>query len=256
MKRFKPILANILTVLFTLSAFFIAGFIAVVAPATSRAFYKTQFRKHGTLEKVRAQAVYLTDEKAQNYIENLTEEQLLSLMNHTMRYCLYLEDDLNITVGGEKLEIFLDIKGETLNEGCTEITHMADCKKLFGIGIILFFVSVAVFIAALVLGIIFRKAYYLYCGKTVYITLGICLGVLAVIGIFAAINFDKAFTIFHEIFFNGKQWQFGYGVMIAMIGEIFTGLVPIIGIIWIGLLILTVVGVYLFNRPLRKQKQI
>lgn len=256
MKRFKPILANILTVLFTLSAFFIAGFIAVVVPAASRAFYKTQFRKHGTLEKVRAQAVYLTDEKAQNYIKNLTEEQLLSLMNHTMRYCLYLEDDLNITVGGEKLEIFLDIKGETLNGGCREITHMADCKKLFGAGIILFFVSVAVFIAALVLGIIFRKAYYLYCGKTVYITLGICLGVLAVIGIFAAINFDKAFTIFHEIFFNGKQWQFGYGVMIAMIGEIFTGLVPIIGIIWIGLLILTVVGVYLFNRPLRKQKRI
>ena len=54
-------------------------------------------------------------------------------------------------------------------------------------------------------GIIFRKTYYLYCGKTVYITLGICLVVLAVIGIFAAINFDKAFTIFHEIFFNGKQ---------------------------------------------------
>ena len=128
---------------------------------------------------------------------------------------------------------------------------MADCKKLFGIGIILFFVSVAIFIATLVLGIVFRKTYYLYCGKTVYITLGICLGVLAVIGIFAAINFDKAFTIFHEIFFNGKQWQFGYGVMIAMIGEIFTGLVPIIGIIWIGLLILAVVGVYLFNRPLR-----
>lgn len=251
MKKFKPILANILTVLFTLSAFFIAGFIAVIAPATSKTFYKAQFEKHDTLEKVRAQAEYLNDDKARVYVENLTEEQLLSLMNHTMRYCLYLEDDLNITVGGEKLEIFLDIKGGTLNEGCTEITHMADCKKLFGAGIILFFVSIAVVIATLVLGIIFRKTYYLYCGKTVYITLGICLGVLAVIGVFAAINFDKAFTVFHEIFFKGKQWQFGYGVMIAMIGEIFTGLVPIIGGIWIGLLVLTVIGVFFFNRPLR-----
>ena len=96
MKRAKGVLANLLTVLFTLSAFLLAGFIAVIVPATSNSFYKTQFRKHGTLEKVRAQSAYIDDADAKNYVANMTEEQLLSLMNHTMRYCLYLEDDLNI----------------------------------------------------------------------------------------------------------------------------------------------------------------
>lgn len=206
MKRLKAAAANILTVLFTVSAFLIAGFIAIIVPATSNTFYKTQFAKHGTLEKVRAQAEYLNDEKAAEYVGNLTEEQLLSLMNHTMRYCLYLEDDLNITVDGAKLEIFLDERGETLNSGCLERTHMADVKKLFGGGMIM-----------------------VAC---------------------AAINFDKAFTVFHEIFFSGKQWQFGYGVMIAMIGEIFTGIVPVIAGIWIVLLIPLIVSVALYNKKL------
>lgn len=250
MKRLKAAAANILTVLFTVSAFLIAGFIAIIVPATSNTFYKTQFAKHGTLEKVRAQAEYLNDEKAAEYVGNLTEEQLLSLMNHTMRYCLYLEDDLNITVDGAKLEIFLDERGETLNSGCLERTHMADVKKLFGGGIIMVACAAVIFVVTLILGIIYKKAYYMYCRKTVFITMAACLAVLGAVALAAAINFDKAFTVFHEIFFSGKQWQFGYGVMIAMIGEIFTGIVPVIAGIWIVLLILLIVSVALYNKKL------
>ena len=101
---------------------------------------------------------------------------------------------------------------------------------------------------------IFKKEYYLYCRKTVFVTLGVCLAVLAVIGVTAAINFDFAFTLFHEIFFSGKQWRFGYGVMINMIGEIFTGIVPIIAAIWIVLLVITVAGAALFNKKISSPK--
>ncbi len=254
MKRAKGVLANVLTVLFTLSAFLLAGFIAVIVPATSNSFYKAQFRKHGTLEKVRAQSAYIDDADAKNYVANMTEEQLLSLMNHTMRYCLYLEDDLNIEKDGKRLEIFLDERGEPLDSGCLEVTHMSDVKKLFGAGVIICIVAAVVFVTTLILGLIFKKEYYLYCRKTVFVTLGACLAVLAVIGVTAAINFDFAFTLFHEIFFSGKQWRFGYGVMINMIGEIFTGIVPIIAAIWIVLLVITVAGAALFNKKISSPK--
>ena len=78
MKRLKAAAANILTVLFTVSAFLIAGFIAIIVPATSNTFYKTQFAKHGTLEKVRAQAEYLNDEKAAECVTVCTSKTILT----------------------------------------------------------------------------------------------------------------------------------------------------------------------------------
>lgn len=127
---------------------------------------------------------------------------------------------------------------------------MADVKKLFGGGMIIVACAAVIFVVTLILGIIYKKAYYMYCRKTVFITMAACLAILGAVALAAAINFDKAFTVFHEIFFSGKQWQFGYGVMIAMIGEIFTGIVPVIAGIWIVLLILLIVSVALYNKKL------
>lgn len=251
--KLKKISANVLAALFAISAFLVFGFIAIIIPATSRSFYKKQFIKHDTLSYVRYQARYLDDENAKAYIENLTLDELLSLMDHTMRYCLYMENDLNITVDGQYLEIFLDEKGETLNDGCLERTHMADVKALFGGGMIMVAVAFVIVIAGLVLGIKYRKYYYENCRKTPYIALCAVFALLAAVGVFAAVNFDAAFTLFHKIFFDGKQWQFGYGVMIAMIGEIFLDLVPIIVSVWAGLLIAFVVGLVAFNRRLYKK---
>ena len=251
--KLKKISANVLAVLFAISAFLIFGFIAIIVPATSNSFYKSQFEKHDTLSYVRYQARYLNDENAKVYIENLTFDELLSLMNHTMRYCLFLEDDLNITVDGQYLEIFLDEKGETLNDGCLERTHMADVKALFGGGMIIIMVAILIVIIGIVLGIKHREYYYENCRKTPYITLFVVFILLAAIGIFVAVNFDTAFTMFHKIFFDGKQWQFGYGVMIAMIGEIFLDLVPIIVSVWVGLLAVFIVGLILFNKHQHKK---
>ena len=252
MENLKKHGSRILAALFTVSAFLIFGFIAIIIPSTSTAFYKAQFRKNDTVEYVRYQARYL-DGDAKVYVENITEEQLLSLMHHTMRYCLYLEDDLNPTIDGKYLEIFRNESGETLTDGCREISHMADVRRVFGGGMILVGVAAAIFITTLVLGIVYRKTFYKYCRKTPFITAAVVVALLAVVGVAAAVNFDYAFALFHKIFFDGTQWQFSNGVMIAMIGDIFTGIVPVIIGIWVALLALLLVGIFLFCKRLSRE---
>lgn len=228
-----------------LSAFLISGFIAIIIPATSTSFYKSQYAKNDTLEYVRRQSIYLEGD-AQVYVANMTERQLLELMRHTMRYCLYLEDDLNPTIDGKYLKIFRNEEGETLTDGCMEVDHMADVKGVFGGGLILVGASAIVLAVGIVMSILFREEFRKYCKKTPYITIIAASCVLAAIGVVAALNFDYAFTLFHKIFFDGSQWQFSGGVMIAMIGDIFTDIVPVIIGIWVGLIVVVVVATRLY----------
>lgn len=238
---------KICAVFFTLSVFLILGFISIMIPATSTAFYSSQFSKvdeyGGTaVDDVRYQAKYLSDENAKAYIENLTEDQLMDLMMHTMKYCLFLEDDLNPTVGGVHLEVFRE----------DEYSHMKDVKGVFGGGLLMVLFSLVVFGVTLTLGLLKKKGYYENAKKVPYFTLIGVFSVLAFIGLAAAINFDVAFEVFHMIFFDGN-WQFSNGVMIAMIGRIFLDLVPIILIIWVVLLALFVTGIYFYNKALTKK---
>ena len=241
------VLSKIIAVIFTVSLFLICGFVAIIGPATSKAFYRAQFEKEsifgGTvLEDVRAQYEYLDDEKAREFVKNMSAEELLNLMMHTMKYCLFLEDDLNPTIGGERLEVFRE----------DEYSHMEDVKGVFGGGIIIVGVALVFAIAISVLFVKRKKDYYDNARKVPYFTLIGVFSVLAIIGLAAAIDFDTAFRIFHEIFFDGN-WTFSSGVMISMIGGIFLDLVPIILAVWVILLGLFVFGVWWLNKWLKKK---
>lgn len=236
-------------VLFTLAVFLMIGSVAVLCPAISKGFYSSQFLKENgkndtVLENVRYQSKYIEDEKAKEYISNLTDEQLMNLMMHTIKYCLYLEDDLNITVEGEYLEIFRP----------DELSHMADVKGVFGGGLLIVFVAIIIFVVTLALGLIKKKGYYENCRKIPYYTIIGVMILLGFIGLAVAIDFGKAFDVFHKILFD-DNWRFSNGVMIAMIGlsKIFLDLVPIILTIWISLLLLFVIGVKLYNGYLSRK---
>ena len=240
----KSILFTILIVLMTIGFFLLSGFVAVIVPANSTAFYSTQFEKNYTLNYVRAQRFndyYVYDSIEYNYLRNLTDEELLDLMNHTMRYCMLIEDNLNPTINGTEYKIF--------NEN--ELSHMADVREVFKGGFILVGIGGVFFALGLALIIIFRKA---YCKKrkVPYITLIALFSVLALIGIFGLINFDLAFEVFHMIFFDGN-WTFSEGVMIAMIGDIFTGIVPIIIAVWVGLLTVFLASITVYNHFTKKK---
>ena len=135
----SKIVTRLVNVLFTIGIFLICGFIAVIVPSTSNAFYERQFNKNDTLNKVHRQSYFLSGD-AKEYVANMSMDDLLSLMDHTMDYCLYFEDDLNITVDGNHLEVFRP----------DEYQHMKDVKVLFGGGYVLLGIGVLFFVGGLV----------------------------------------------------------------------------------------------------------
>ena len=88
--------------------------------------------------------------------------------------------------------------------------HFADCKVLFMLDTIVLILSLAVVIVLFVLE---RKKKVNFCrpfGMHVAFTSAISIFALFIILIgLVSINFEKAFVIFHKIFFPGKEnWQF------------------------------------------------
>ncbi len=238
----KKFFIKLTAVIFTVSAFLLAGFVSVIGTATSGAFYRWQFEKNNTLEYVRAQASYTADPAAKEYLSSLTDSGLEELMSHTMKYCLGAEDDLNPIINGERVEVFRP----------DEVSHMYDVKTVFKGGIAIGAVSAVLFISGLAAALVFKKSFYENCRKIPYITLAVMLGLIAVIGLAAAVDFDAAFELFHMILFEGN-WTFGNGVMIAMIGAIFTDIVPVIITVWLILSAVFVAGTVLYNRYLVKK---
>lgn len=89
-------------------------------------------------------------------------------------------------------------------------SHFEDCKGLFDLNATIFIISLVVVVALIILNRkkIFKLSrpfgfhFLLTCGAST-------LAFFALLGGLCAIDFDKAFTVFHAIFFPGKDnWMF------------------------------------------------
>lgn len=90
------------------------------------------------------------------------------------------------------------------------ISHFADCKILFNLNLAVMICSGAV---SLTLTLLNRFKVIKFCmpfGHRAYLISAVAaLALPVIIGILAAIDFDKAFEVFHSIFFPGKtNWTF------------------------------------------------
>ena len=236
----KKTLLTVFVILASMGVFFLSLFVSLSVISFSRGFYKYEFNKYATLPYVREQAIYLEDQDAIEYVENLSEEELLNLMIHTVKYCFGLENNLNPTVNGKVLNVFRE----------DEVSHMADVQGVFRGGIIIVGVFLLFVIVGAVLSVSF-KSLYIYVRKVPFIVLGVLILLTAVLGIIIATDFEKAFDIFHMIFFNGN-WQFSDGVMIAMIGDIFTDIVPIICGLFVFTLAVFTLAIFFSGKALCK----
>lgn len=90
------------------------------------------------------------------------------------------------------------------------ISHFADCKKLFDLNLAGMIVSGAVTLTLVLLNKFKVITLKRPMGHRAYLLSAIiALALPLIIGALAAINFDKAFEIFHSIFFPGKgNWVF------------------------------------------------
>ena len=90
--------------------------------------------------------------------------------------------------------------------------HFEDCKRLFNLNASAFIFSTIVLIVIYILS---RKEKIglnkIWGFNPAFLSAVLALGLPLILGGLVAINFDKAFTIFHKIFFPGKDnWMFDY----------------------------------------------
>jgi len=120
-----------------------------------------------------------------------------------------------IKEGYDEILDFLTLPGREYGTGVFASSsegegHFRDCKGLFTLNLVLLIVS---FVGATVLIILNRLKFFTLCRPFGYNFLFTCgsgtLAFFALLAALCAINFDKAFEVFHAIFFPGKDnWQF------------------------------------------------
>ena len=142
--------------------------------------------------------------------------------------------------------------------------HFADCKVLFNINLIALILSSAIIVATLILqkkNIVELKRPF---GYSVAFTSAV--SVLAIIVLLfgiVSINFEKAFVIFHKIFFAGKDnWTFDprYDQIINVLPqEFFMNCAIFIGVgiiaLSVGIIVFQIVAKKLKNKKIEKTSE-
>ncbi len=154
-------------------------------------FYREEFEHYQVLDTMQ---YWMGDE--------MTMDDLCDVMHQTM---VYLRGDR------ENLIVETNINGGTTefyNEN--EKSHMADVRDLFVLCLVVR--ALAILTCLAIAGFLLVVAgprgmlYYLSSG---FIRVSVVmLALVALIALAAVINFTKAFTVFHEIFFSQGNWMF------------------------------------------------
>ena len=129
---------------------------------------------------------------------NMEQRDLHEVTRHMIRYMRGQEPDLQIMalVGGEVRPFFSDI----------EIRHMVDVYDLFAVGFILQYVTIGLLLFTSALFFFMpRNRQHLF--KAWQITAALIFSLFGVLVASIAANWDHAFIVFHEIFFDNNYWQ-------------------------------------------------
>jgi integral membrane protein (TIGR01906 family) len=173
------------------SGFLCVGFLLLVANflATFPAFYDYEFHKND--------AAFAAD---------LTPAELAAVRDKMISYFAGTTKSLQVqTADGDFYT-------------ADEISHMKDVQTVFavarGFGFSAFFGGLAILIGIAIF--LKRESVRVLAWGGIFGT-GVLLAVGAILGGAMAINFDAAFTVFHEIFFPQGNWQFGFDSRMLMI---------------------------------------
>lgn len=92
----------------------------------------------------------------------------------------------------------------------SEAAHFADCKVLFNLNLSVFIISGAICLTLILLNRFKVIEFARIKGHRAYLVSAVvAIALPVIIGVLAAIDFDRAFIVFHAIFFPGKDnWTF------------------------------------------------
>ncbi len=162
----------------------------------------------------------------------MTSEDLSEVFDEILRYLEGEREDLVIhtTVDGVEREAF--------NE--KEKLHMGDVLVLFEKGFGIYYWGVAMLVAALVVSVLWKRErkrlVYTYL-KNAVIGFGIFFAAIGAIALLLISDFNRYFTLFHEIFFDNDLWLLNPAtdLMINLVPEqFFFDTAMTIGMIFLG----------------------
>lgn len=156
-------------------------FASIENPTFSPDFYLVEYEKQSTAERL-----------------GMSTADLLKVTLHMQDYLKNKNDELNIetTVNGERRFFFSD----------KEIFHMKDVKNLFRVGNIARIICQVLFAVLAAAAILLRRDGYKVLLKAAVIVPVAFLGIMGLLAFLVSLNFDRAFTIFHKIFFTNDMW--------------------------------------------------
>lgn len=162
-------------------------------------------------------------------------EDALHVTEEMMAYLRGNRNDLVVgtIVDGEEREFFND----------REKAHMVDVQNLFIGGLWIRRIALLIFVLAVVVMIKMKIDWKRLLPKCFLIGLGAFVGVTASAGLLFMSDFNKYFTMFHEIFFDNDLWLLDprTDLLIRMLPEgFFMDIVVRIGVIFLILLLLGV----------------
>ena len=161
------------------------------------------------------ESFYINEYEKMNTAQDMgmSHEELMSATNVLLDYLKDKRDDISLTVhvNGQETEMFDE----------RETLHMIDVKALYLNAItltrVLFMLGIAAFITLIIMKNTRGQALKGYhTGNLVF------LGIIAVFGIYALIDFTSFWTSFHMIFFTNDLWLlYPYERLIQMVPEQF-----------------------------------
>ncbi|MGL6198437.1 MAG: TIGR01906 family membrane protein [Lachnospiraceae bacterium] len=195
-----------------------------------------------------------------NYYQKEYEKyQVIEELDMGMDDVMYVTEEMMAYLKGEReeLSVYTTIEGEEqdfFNE--QDRIHMYDVQQLFIGGMKLRTAALVVLILCIGILLVTRKRWGKMLCRTFWIGLGVFFTALGVLAYLFSQNFNKYFTIFHEIFFDNDLWIFdpAEDYMIRMLPEGFfydmaTRIVMIFGA---GLIILLIASIVSYLKLIRR----
>ncbi|QUI23163.1 TIGR01906 family membrane protein [Vallitalea pronyensis] len=178
--------------------FFVLLFTAVQVVAYNASYYKWQYKRHEVMEATK-----------------MSLDDLVVVTDHMIDYLKGRREslDMQATIAGQVREVFDQQDKE----------HMVDVQDLFVKGT--YIRNICFILMVLLLGVLFYRHKKLFL-NTLFMVKYVFACIIMLILILSAlllIDFNKYFTIFHEIFFNNDLWLLDpdTSILINMVPEVF-----------------------------------
>ncbi len=181
------------------------------------------------------------------YEKEYAKYEVLDDLEMEMEDAMYVTEEMMTYLRGNRADLVVDtvVNGEErefFND--REKAHMVDVQNLFIGGLWMRRIALLIFALAVVAMIKMKVDWKRLLPKSFLIGLGAFIGITAGAGLLFMSDFNKYFTMFHEIFFDNDLWLLHprTDLLIRMLPEgFFMDMVVRIGIIFLILLLLGVV---------------